>query len=101
MMKEFEINIGRKVIKHQPRKGKLTRKTFKSGLYTNTIKGVIDHPILNIPAYTFEEDDSYVECRRCKFTSDLTVEQLEIVRQMAMRSGKYIVLVEQGIGKAK
>jgi hypothetical protein len=31
----------------------------------NTVKGVIDHPILNIPAFTFHEDDSYVECRRC------------------------------------
>jgi hypothetical protein len=28
----------------------------------NTIKGVINH--LNIPAYVFHEDDSYVECRR-------------------------------------
>lgn len=40
-------------------------KPFKSGFKINTIKGLINHPILNIPAYTFEEDDSYVECRRC------------------------------------
>ncbi len=41
------------------------KKPFKSGLMINTVKGVINHPILNIPAYTFYEDDSYVECRRC------------------------------------
>lgn len=41
------------------------KKPFKSGLMINTVKGVIDHPILNIPAFTFHEDDSYVECRRC------------------------------------
>lgn len=100
-MKEFEANIGWKVIKHQPKKGKLTRKKFKSGLYVNTIKGVIDHPVLNIPAYTFEEDESYVECRRCKLTSDLTVEQLEILRQIAVRHQIIIITAEQGIGKSK
>lgn len=41
-------------------------KPFKSGLKENTVKGIIAHPILNIPAFIFEEDDSYVECRRCK-----------------------------------
>ena len=41
-------------------------KPFKSKLKVNTVKGVINHPILNIPAYTFIEDDSYVECRRVR-----------------------------------
>ena len=40
-------------------------KPFKSGKKVNTINSVIVHPELNIPAYTFDEDDSYVECRRC------------------------------------
>ena len=39
-------------------------KPFKSTFKTNTIKGVINHPHLNIPAYVFHEDDSYIECRR-------------------------------------
>lgn len=60
-------NIGKKVKKksinnddsYQP-------KPFKSGLKVNTVKGIIEHPILFIPAYIFEEDESYVECRRCK-----------------------------------
>jgi len=58
-------NIGRKCRKSAWRQGK-EPKPFKSGLKVNTIKGVIDHPLLAIPAYTFFEDDSYVECRRCK-----------------------------------
>jgi hypothetical protein len=39
-------------------------KPFKSGAKINTIKAVIVHPHLNVPAYVFHEDDSYVECRR-------------------------------------
>lgn len=40
-------------------------KPFKSGSLINTVNGIINHPVLNIPAFTFNEDDSYVECRRC------------------------------------
>jgi hypothetical protein len=39
---------------------------FKSTLKVNTIKGIISHPELHIPAYTFNEDDSCVEVRRCE-----------------------------------
>ncbi len=40
---------------------------FKSGLPVNTVKSVIIHPILpDQLAFTFYEDDSYVECRRCR-----------------------------------
>ena len=39
---------------------------FKSGNKVNTVKGIIIHPVLNIPAFTFLDDDSYVEIRRCK-----------------------------------
>lgn len=49
--------IGRRVTKG--------RKPFKSRLKVNTVKDIINHPILNRPAFTFFEDDSYVECRRC------------------------------------
>ncbi len=42
-------------------------KPFKSGSKENTVKGVVMHPVLkNILAFTFEEDDSYVECRKCE-----------------------------------
>lgn len=41
------------------------KKPFKSGLKFNTVSGVVDHPVLHIPAFTFIEDDSVVECRRC------------------------------------
>jgi hypothetical protein len=64
----YEYFIGEKVAKQNVKKGVkiFNRKKFKSARLINTIKGVIDHPELGIPAYTFEEDDSYVECRRCK-----------------------------------
>lgn len=55
----YRKNIGKEVYKDQ------SGKPFKSGLLFNTVKDVIIHPILKIPAYTFFEDESYVECRRC------------------------------------
>lgn len=50
--------VGRKVAKD-------SGKPFKSGLKQNTVKTVVPHPVLNIPAFTFVEDDSMVECRQC------------------------------------
>lgn len=63
-----ETNIGKKCTKRHM-EGKQP-KPFKSTFLVNTIKGVIDHPILHIPAYTFVEDDSYVECRNVVKMSD-------------------------------
>jgi hypothetical protein len=66
---EAEKNIGKKVSKtafSKQRGSDINPKPFKSQFLVNTVKGVIMHPILNIPAYTFEEDESYVECRRCQ-----------------------------------
>ena len=62
-MKEYEKWIGMEVEKHSP-------KPFKSGQKINTVKSIINHPILNIPAFTFFEDESYVECRKCKLVND-------------------------------
>lgn len=59
-IEECLLNVGKKVCKTSHKK-----RPFLSGLRVNTIKGVINHPILNVPAYTFNEDDSYVEVRRC------------------------------------
>ena len=59
---DYRCFIGTKVCKF--REGQ-EPKPFKSGRKMNTVKDVIDHPILNMPAFTFDEDDSYVECRRC------------------------------------
>lgn len=47
------------------RVAKPSGKPFKSGLKVNTVKGVIDHPILHVPAFTFVEDESYVNCLYC------------------------------------
>lgn len=60
--------------------GQKVRKTsghpFKSGSKINTVKGVIDHPQLpGKPAFTFEEDDSYVRTSICKFEPFQTYEK--------------------------
>ena len=62
-MTEYISFIGKRVSKSKPN-GK-EPKPFKSGFKINTVKGIIDHPILNVPAFTFEEDDSYVKCSTC------------------------------------
>ncbi len=41
-------------------------KPFKSGFKINTVKSVIEHPILSgKPAFTFNEDESFVRCSIC------------------------------------
>ncbi len=58
-----EYFVGKKCEKQT---GRGTAKPFKSGKRINTIKGVIRHKVLPERfAFTFEEDDSYVECGRC------------------------------------
>ena len=56
--------IGKKVFKEK------SGKPFKSGQKINTVKGITNHPQLDIPAFIFEKDDSYVECRSCKKVED-------------------------------
>ncbi len=53
------------VCKTSGKNNRLEPKPFKSGKKINTVKGIVTHPILSVPAYTFIEDDSILECRRC------------------------------------
>lgn len=57
--------IGQKVRKTSGRSNQLSSKPFKSGNKANTVREIVNHPQLNVPAFTFLEDDSIVECRRC------------------------------------
>ena len=66
---DYEPNVGKQVCKTTLKKHG-NPKPFRSGNKVNTVKGVIMHPIMNIPAYLFVEDDSYVECRRCHLIED-------------------------------
>ena len=40
--------------------------TFASGNEENTVSGLIRHPSFGTPAYTFEEDDSVIQCYVCE-----------------------------------
>lgn len=70
-IKVLSENIGKKVEKCSIGRQEENGKPFKSGSITNTVKSIIIHPILEVFAYTFEEDDSYVECRRCKVVEQI------------------------------
>lgn len=59
---EYSSHIGKKV-------SKLSGRPFKSSFKSNTIKSIIEHPTLKTPAYTFEEDDSYVAIYDCKLNN--------------------------------
>lgn len=58
--------IGHQVYKSRLNSSVATNKPFKSGKWANTVTSIVNHPYLpNIPAFTFLEDNSTVECRRC------------------------------------
>jgi len=64
--------VGRKVYKPSGKK-------FKSRLAENTVKAVVDHPVIsNLPAFTFHEDNSVVEARRCMLVKRITIKQAVI-----------------------
>jgi len=44
---------------------KISAKPFKSRFKWATVKGIIEHPVTGRPGFTFEEDESVVECRIC------------------------------------
>ena len=89
MKTNFEDAIGKQVFKRK------SGKPFKSGNLVNTVAGIINHPFLNIPAFTFEDDDSYVECRKCELFSGnvkITVQPMidnnpEIARLVMVNAG--------------
>ncbi len=58
-MEHLQNLVGKKVVKFP------SRKPFKSGFKINTVKGIITHEHTGLPAFIFQEDDSYVEVRKC------------------------------------
>ena len=46
-------------------------KPFKSGQKINTVKSITVHPITGYPAFSFHEDESVVECFRCKLAPSI------------------------------
>lgn len=99
-MENYTANIGKRVQKCAiSHRGSHKVKPFKSGQKINTVKAVIDHPILHVPAYTFVEDDSYVECRRCCVVYGYTEHQNEILNLIEEHQDKIIITAVQGIGK--
>ena len=44
---------------------KKSRNPFKSGEKIGTVKGITTNPFTNRMAFTFNEDDSFVECMKC------------------------------------
>lgn len=78
-MELYRENIGKQVAKCK-HGGSVPRSTnvkpFKSKQIVNTVRGTINHPQLNVPAYTFYEDDSYVDCARCVVVGETTAPML-------------------------
>lgn len=54
--------IGKKVFKK-------SFKPFKSKLKYATVKGFVNHYVTGVISFYFHEDDSIVECRKCKLLS--------------------------------
>lgn len=73
-VEDYKKWIGKKVSKIKDRKER-EPKPFTSGFKVNTVKDVIDHPILHVPAFIFHEDASYVACVTCKAVLPVTVKR--------------------------
>jgi hypothetical protein len=100
-MEDYTLNIGKRVQKCTiSHRSPYNPNPFKSGQKINTVKGVIDHPILHIPAYTFVEDDSYVECRRCEVVNRYSEAQNKILDVLEKNYGELVITAVQGIGKS-
>ena len=65
----YQVLIGCKV--HKKRGYNTEPKPFKSGVKVNTVKSITLHPITGYPAFNFYEDESIVECFRCKLAPSL------------------------------
>lgn len=59
--------IGKKVWKKPKATSKNSPKPFKSTFQINTVKAVVISPYTGKEAFTFEEDDSIVDCLKCSF----------------------------------
>lgn len=71
---------------------KKSNKPFKSKCTINRVKNIVNHPILNIPAFTFYEDDSIVECRQCEEIYSVLLNQNHFTIQSdspQIENGKY------------
>lgn len=90
----YEVNISKKVSKCSISKQEINNKPFKSTFLKNTVKGITTHPTLKIPAYTFEEDDSYVECRRCIVVNEYTEYQKKLMKLVKENSKTIIITAE-------
>jgi hypothetical protein len=62
--------IGQKVWKNPKTTTKFQPKPFKSGRKVNTIKSIVVHRQTGGWGFTFEEDDSVVECFRCSIAPE-------------------------------
>ena len=70
---EHKEVIGQKVWKNPKTTSKFSPKPFKSGLQVNTVKEVVISPYTGNEAFTFEEDDSIVDCKICSFAPEKPV----------------------------
>ena len=62
--------IGKRVWKNPKTTSKFAPKPFKSGQKINTVKAIVTHEQTGRPGFTFEEDESVVECWRCSVAPD-------------------------------
>ena len=67
-------------------------KPFKSGLKENTVKGLTINPNTGNLAFTFQEDDSVVDCHICEKAIKITItKSQENALFFAIHSARYIL----------
>lgn len=79
--KSWRSMVGKRVWKNPKTTSKFSPKPFKSGLQVNTVKAVVPHGFTPHLAFSFEEDDSLVECWRCSLAPSWVSPELEALGQ--------------------
>lgn len=79
--------VGKKVLKP-------SGKPFKSTLKMNTVKEVVNHPVIGVPAFKFHEDDSIVDVRNVKLADDKISVQVVFVRNEHFTPVPFIIAAD-------
>lgn len=68
---KYKLMVGLRVCKTSKSNNKTAPKPFKSGFRVNIIKDAsFIHPVSGNLCFTFEEDDSYVQCYQCRIAPE-------------------------------
>jgi len=68
----YQSFIGMKIVKK-------SKHPFKSGFKINTVKGLTINSYTQRLAFTFDEDESIVDCAKCKLSTEEDINRINLL----------------------